>query len=106
MGSGGVAKPPRSAKLDSKSARAKLAPSPKPYFISIDEGLHLGYRKGAGAKETNPKRSPGRWVIRRYLGDETYAVETIGLADDFSDADGGDVLSFFQAQERARKRAK
>ena len=79
-----MAKPVRSAKLDSKTARAKLAPSPKPYFVSIDEGLHLGYRKGVRTGDGHPRRAPGRWVLRRYLGAEQYVVETIAAADDFS----------------------
>ena len=101
-----VAKTVRNAKLDSKAARAKLAPSPKPYFMSIDEALHLGYRKGARTKDSSPKRAPGRWVVRRYLGDEKYVVELIGSADDFSDADGAEILTFHQATAKARERVK
>ena len=41
--------------------------------------------------------------MRRYVGDEKYIVETIATADDFSDADGVDILSFYQAQARARE---
>jgi integrase len=100
-----VAKSVRNAKLDSKAARAKLASSPKPYFISIDEGLHLGYRKGERTRQSSPKRMQGRWVGRRYLGDEKYVVEPIGLADDFSDADGVEILTFHQAVAKARERA-
>ncbi len=100
-----MAKKVRNAILDSKSARAKLAPSPKPYFISIAEGVHLGYRKGARTKESHPQRAPGRWVDRRYLGDERYIVESFAGADDFSDADGARVLTFHQAVARARERA-
>ena len=33
----------------------------------------------------------------------TYVVETIAVADDYADADGIDVLTFWQAQEQARK---
>ena len=40
--------------------------------------------------------------MRRYVGDEKYVVETIGTADDFSDADGAEILSFHQAQAKAR----
>jgi integrase len=98
-----VAKSVRNAKLDSRAARAKLAPSPKPYFISIDEGLYLGYRKGERTKESSSKRMQGRWVSRRYLGDEKYIVEAIGLADDFSDADGVELLTFHQAAAKARE---
>jgi integrase len=62
-------------------------------FGAIDTGLHLGYRKGL---------TGGRWVIRRYLGGEKYAVETIAAADDHSPADGINILDFFQAQRKAR----
>lgn len=43
--------------------------------------------------------------MRRYIGDEKYVVETIGAADDFADADGAEVLTFHQAQAKARERA-
>ena len=72
-----MAKKVRSASLGSKSDRAKLTPSPKPHWTSIDKGLHLGYRKGERAKETSAKRAAGRWVMRRYLGHEKYAVKSV-----------------------------
>ena len=74
-----MAKTVRERKLDSPAARAKLKHSGKPYWRAIDTGLHLGYRKGLNG---------GKWVLRRYLGKETYHVETIGIADDHSAADG------------------
>ena len=40
--------------------------------------------------------------MRRYVGKQSYAVETIGVADDFSDGDGIAVLNFKQAQDAAR----
>lgn len=86
----------RDSKLDSPTARTKLKVSGKPYYRSIDAGLHLGYRKGV---------SGGRWVLRMYLGGERYEVETIAAADDVQTADGKEVLSFSQAQKAARKRA-
>jgi integrase len=58
--------------------------------------LHLGYRKG---------KTGGKWVLRRYLGNEKYAVETIALADDHSPANGATVLDFYQAQRKAREAA-
>lgn len=58
--------------------------------------MHLGYRK--------PLSGPGKWLARHYIGDERYEVETIGVADDFSDPDGVAVLSFAQAQTLARSR--
>src|SRR3984893_11656072 len=84
----------REKRLDSPAARAKLKHSGKPYWRAIDIGLHLGYRKGLNG---------GRWVLRRYLGDGNYAVETIAISDDHSPADGTSVLDFFQAQHRARE---
>ncbi len=88
-----MSKTVRERKLDSPAARAKLKASGKPYWRSIDPGLHLGYRKGLAG---------GKWVARRYLGEERYAVETIGTADDHSTANDDTVLDFFQAQGRAR----
>ena len=86
----------KDSKLDTRTARARLKPAPKPYWRAIDHGLHLGYRKGTRA---------GRWVARRYLGDQQYQVETLGTADDQSEADGVAVLDWRQAQDAARKLA-
>jgi integrase len=91
-----MAKKIRDGRLDSRAARERLQPSGKPYFRPLELNLHLGYRKG---------KHGGKWVIRRYVGDEKYTVETIGAADDFADANGVDVLTFHQAQTRARERA-
>jgi integrase len=82
--------------LESRSARAKLKVSGKPYYKAIGEGLHLGYRKGA---------TVGKWVARVYVGDQKYVVETVATADDYEDADGQRVLTFWQAQDRARELA-
>ncbi|MDQ6703364.1 MAG: site-specific integrase [Pseudomonadota bacterium] len=89
-----MSKTVRERKLDSPAARAKLKASGKPYWRAIDPGVHLGYRKGLNG---------GKWVLRRYLGKETYHVETIGAADDHSAADGIDTFDFFQAQRKARE---
>jgi integrase len=83
----------RDSQLESRTARAKLKPSGKPYYRAIGEGLHLGYRKGA---------TVGKWVVRRYIGERNYEVQTIATADDIEDSNGETILSFFQAQELAR----
>jgi integrase len=88
-----VAKKVRERSLDTRAARDKLKVSGKPYYRSIGPELHLGYRKGKDAR---------RWVVRRYAGDGQYMVETIGHTDDVADADGVNVLDFWQAQEKAR----
>src|SRR5262245_24019235 len=83
----------RDSDLESREARRKLEVSTRPYWRSVGLGLHLGYRKG--------KRG-GVWVVRRYLGAQTYNVKTVALADDREDANGVQVLDFWQAQEHAR----
>lgn len=82
--------------LGSRTARAKLPPSPKPYWRTIEPGLHVGYRR--------LKRGGGKWLARHYLGENRYEVETIAVADDNADPDGVAVLSFAQAQATARDR--
>jgi integrase len=58
--------------------------------------LHLGYRR--------IKTGAGSWWARHYLGDQQYETESLGIADDLSDADGVAVLDYWQAQEKARNR--
>jgi integrase len=90
-----VARTVRDQTLESRTARARLKPSGKPYYRSIDPGLHLGYRKGVAG---------GKWVMRWYVGEGDYRVETIGIADDTADADGVAVFDFKQAQALIRQR--
>ncbi|MDE2582744.1 MAG: site-specific integrase [Rhodospirillales bacterium] len=91
-----MARTVRDAKLESRTARAGLKVSGKPYWRAIEQGLHLGYRKGV---------TGGRWVLRQHVGGaKVYEVETIGTADDTLDPDGAAVLSFAQAQAVARRR--
>jgi len=87
----------RNPKIESRAARARLKPSAKPTYFDLGGKLHLGYRRGKGA---------GRWVMRVYIGGEKYVTDTIGEADDLADANGTSVLSFGQAQEKARERMK
>ena len=89
-----MAKRVRDSALETRAARGKLKPSGKPYYKSIGEGLHLGYRKG---------KVEGKWVVRRYAGNQAYITDTIGTADDIADADGTAVLTFWQAQDKARE---
>jgi integrase len=95
-----VARTIKDTSLDTRAARGRLMPRGKPYYRKIEEGLHLGYRKPRGRKG-KPAVS-GKWVLRRYVGGQAYVVETIGIADDFDDADGHAILNFSQAQAKAR----
>jgi integrase len=91
-----LARTVRDALLDSRTARSRLKARGKPYFRTLEPGLHLGYRR--------PLTGPGKWVARHYIGDQSYEVETLAIADDYSDADGVAVISFHQAQTLARTR--
>ena len=94
-----MAKRIRDADLETRAARTKLKAQGKPYYKSVGQGIHVGYRKG---------KRVGKWVVRRYIPGPpaTYTVATIADADDFADADGSRVLTFWQAQEHARKGSK
>src|SRR4051812_925357 len=91
-----MARTVRDVALESRAARARLRSQGKPYYRTLEEGLHLGYRK--------PATGAGKWVIRHYTGRQNYTVETIEAADDLSDADGVAILNYRQAQARARER--
>ncbi len=90
-----MARTVKDSALDSRAARTRLKSRPKPFFRSIDPGVHLGYRKMS---------TGGRWIVRVYLGQRAYRTVVIGIADDHADADGVAVLNFAQAQALARAR--
>jgi integrase len=90
-----MARTVRDANLQTREARTRLKARPEPYYRVIEEGLHLGYRK--------PRSGAGKWVLRRYVGEQSYEVEVIAIADDLSDANDATVLSFDQAQKKARE---
>ena len=82
----------KDARLDTRESRRKLKASRKPYWRRIEQGRHVGYRKTAEGAS---------WIARLYLGDERYAEQRLGAADDNLDADGRDVLSWPDAQKKA-----
>ena len=90
-----MARSTRDANLENRTNRAGLRQG-KRYWRTIGRGLALGYRKG---------KHGGTWYTRLSLGDNKYRLKSIGIADDYRDADGIDVLDYFHAQERARKLA-
>jgi integrase len=84
----------RNAKLDTRSARAKLQPRREPYWAVMVKGAAVGYRRG--------KRG-GAWIARWRNDQGLQRYQALGMADDSVDADGVRVLTFAQAQEKARK---
>jgi integrase len=87
----------RSSTLETRSARLKLPVSIKPTFIRVAKGLGLGYRRN---------KSGGVWVMRVADGKRSSWVRTIGAADDFAEADGNAVLTFWQGQDKVRSLAR
>ena len=91
-----MARSVRDASLDSRTARSRLKARGKPYWRQLEPGLSIGYRR--------PNSGQGKWVVRHYLGGgDRYETETFATADDFSDPDGVAILSFWQAQAKARE---
>src|SRR3974390_2918866 len=82
-----MARKVKDKELDTREARSKLKPRGKPYWRTIERGLHLGYRRLKG--------KAGTWWARHYLGNQQYELEAIGIADDLSDADSVAILDFW-----------
>jgi len=87
-----MARTVRDAKLESRTARARLKARPEPYWRAVEQGAHLGYYKGPRG---------GTWVARYFLG-KGYAKTRLGTADDTLDPDGAEVLGFAEAQAKAQ----
>ena len=92
-----MARKVRDRELGDRASRAKLKPRGKPYWRTLDQGVHIGYRK-------NPTAG-GKWVGRVYrkAAAAPYLTHTLpGVADDKADADNKTVFSFYQAQDQVR----
>jgi len=50
---------PRNARLESATARRRLSVRKKPYWTTISPGIHLGYRRNAGAGTWNVRVADG-----------------------------------------------
>ena len=84
--------------LESRSARLRLKVRRRPYSgPSLARGISLMYRRNG----TN-----GTWVIKASDGHGAYWTKGFALADDFEDADAKNVLTFYQAQDAAKKLAR
>lgn len=87
----------RNSILETRSTRLKLPVAKKPAFVRIGPGLSIGYRRN---------RTAGTWVLRVADGHGGARTVAIGFADDYDEADGGQFLDFWQAQERAKVTAR
>jgi len=79
--------------LGTREARSKLARRHKPYWREITPGLQVGYRKGTRG---------GIWKARLYAGAHKYREWSLGTADDIVDSNGVEILSFTEADAKAR----
>jgi len=83
----------RAARIETRTPRLKLPIARKPYWVRIGDGVSLGYRRN---------KTTGAWVARIADGKGGYSTQNVGVADDFAEADGRNVLDFWQAQDAAR----
>src|SRR5258708_31460915 len=86
----------RDSRLETRAGRLRLRVSKKPVFMSIGRGLSVGYRRN---------RTAGTWVCRQSDGKGGFQTKAIGSADDFDEANGEDILDFWQAQEKIKSLA-
>lgn len=93
-----MARKVRHSALESRSARLKLQVRRKPYpGPSLARGVSLLYRRN----KTN-----GTWVLKASDGHGAYWTKRIGDADDYADSDGKAVLTFYEAQDVAKRLAR
>jgi integrase len=84
--------------LESRSARLRLKVRRRPYSgPSLARGVVLLYRRN---------KTSGTWVLKASDGHGAYWTKAIALADDFDDSDSKAVLTFYEAQEAAKKLAR
>jgi integrase len=89
-----VARTVRNNKIDTRSARLKLAKRREPYWTVVSRGCALGYRAGVKG---------GSWIARYRAEDGKQHYKALGPADDALEAESPAVLSFSEAQEQARE---
>jgi hypothetical protein len=87
---------PRASRLETPTARRKLAVRKKPYWTMISPGIHLGYRRNQTA---------GTWSVRVAESGAEW-IKKIALADDFEADSPPHVLSYWQAIDQARALAR
>ena len=93
-----MARKVRHSKLETRTARLKLAVRRKPYNgPSLARGVQLHYRRN---------RTNGTWVLKARDGHGKYWTKAFAEADDFDESNGKTILTFFEAQDTAKKLAR
>jgi integrase len=88
-----MARRTRSAQTENRTNRLRLPIRRKPFYTRIGAGVSLGYRRNKGA---------GTWTVKVADGNGSAWIKAFGIADDHQDANGANVLSYWQAQDKAR----
>src|SRR5262245_34009286 len=88
-------------RFDSRAARERLTRRREPHWRPVTNGdksvhLSLGYRRTEAGRT-------GWWIARRYEKGTKTQYRRLGKADDVAFADGKSVLTFAQAEQRARE---
>jgi len=94
-----MARRPRSSSLETRTNRLKLPVRRKPHaFTVVAPGIALAYRRG---------KERSAWVVRVADGKGGNWTKNLpGIPDDHEDANGESVLTFWQAQDAARRLAR
>jgi integrase len=92
-----MARSKRAAELETRTRRLMLPVRRKPYFVTVAPGIGLGFRRNKVA---------GAWVVRAADKHGGNWTKVFAIADDHEEANGESVLTFWEAQERARALAR
>lgn len=92
-----MARKVRQTSLENRTNRLKLPVAKKPIFVRIGQGVSLGYRRNQTA---------GTWVLRIADGSGGANQRGFAIADDHEEANGVDILTYWQAQDRAKQLAR
>src|SRR6516164_1072096 len=85
---------PRASRLETPTARRKLAVRKKPYYVRLSPGIHLGYRRNVAA---------GTWTVRVAESGAEW-IKKIALADDLEAASPPRLRPERRAHDRDRRR--
>jgi hypothetical protein len=86
------------SKIENRTDRLALKRQRAPHGLTtVAPGIRLGYRRTKHA---------GTWVLEAANGKGGEWTRRLGLADDFENADGEHVLTFWQAADKARSLAR
>ncbi len=88
-----MARTQRNYQLEHRTGRLKLELG-KRYWATVGKGLSICYRRTV--------KGHGQWEARVWK-EETYRFKGLGEADDYKEANGTDILTYFQAAEKARQ---